>query len=254
MSTVSAWIAQPLAGASAPVHEPAVPAVGAFGFPASPPPPTCARLVSVPAALAATATGKLNALLPETAITVELVQVTVCPDAAQLQFAPLAPPGVKGEAPVYVNPAGSTSTMVMVPDDAMLPVLVTVSVYVVVPPAGSTLLLLALVRPRLTTLGALTVSVSTTQPLVGASTPVQAPAVDGVGVGSSGSPPPPTCALLVTLLPATRPTPTLTVKLNALLPAAAITVELVQVIACPDALQLQFAPCAPPGVNGEAPA
>jgi hypothetical protein len=56
-----------------------------------------------------------------------LVQVTVCPEALQVQPVPLAAP--------YVKPPGKTSETVMVPEVGALPVLLTPSVYVPVWPA-----------------------------------------------------------------------------------------------------------------------
>ena len=76
----------------------------------------------------------------------------------------------------------------------------------------------------------LTVSLSIAQPLVGWSVAVQPATVSDGVADSCGSPPPPTCALLITVLPAVRPASTPTCTLKALLPPAAIAVELVQVI------------------------
>ena len=64
------------------------------------------------------------------------------------------------------------------------------------------------------------------------------------------SPPPLTFAVLVTLfVPTAVPNPTLTAKLNTLLPLAAIAVELVQVMTLEAALQLQLAELVPPKVT-----
>ena len=64
------------------------------------------------------------------------------------------------------------------------------------------------------------------------------------------SPPPLTFAVLVTLfVPTAVPNPTLTAKLNTLLPLAAIAVELVQVMTLEAALQLQLAELVPPRVT-----
>jgi len=62
-----------------------------------------------------------------------------------------------------------------------------------------------------------------------------------------GSLPPPTCALF-NMVPEVVAS-TLTGKLNTLVPAAAIAVELVQVITFDAALHVQFAPFAPPSVT-----
>src|SRR5947207_2383049 len=106
-------MAQPSVGASVPVHAPAVAAVGAVGLVGSPPPPTCARFVSVPVVPALMLGVKLKTDVPAAAIAVLLVHVMFWPAALQVQFAACAPPNVTAPA-VIVIPAGSTSTMVMV--------------------------------------------------------------------------------------------------------------------------------------------
>src|SRR5262245_57894658 len=120
-------MAQPSVGASAPVQAPDVAAVGTDGLVGSPPPPTCARLVRGPLAPALMLGVNVKMLVPATAIAVLLVQVIFCPAAVQVQFAACAPPSVTLPAAI-VMPAGSTSTTVMVPLLATLPLLVTVSV------------------------------------------------------------------------------------------------------------------------------
>ena len=147
----------------------------------------------------------------------------------QLQLAPCAPPGVNAP-PDRVNPVGSKSATVIVPELPTLPLLVTVSVYVVVPPAATVALPLVLLNPRLTVSS---VSVSIAQPRVGWSVAEQSPAVPDVGVEVCGSLPPPTCALLITVLPPTRLAPTLATKLNVLEAPSMITTAglVVQVIA-----------------------
>src|SRR5882762_9808624 len=130
---------------------------------------------------------KVKTLVRAAAIAVALVQLMFWPAAVQVQLAAWAPPRVTAPA-VIVMPAGRTSTTVIVPADETLPVLLTVSVYVVVPPALTVALPLVFASVRF---AALTVSgPSMAQPSVGASVPVQAPAVAAVGaVGLVGSPP-----------------------------------------------------------------
>jgi len=90
------------------------------------PPPTCALFNIVPLAVTSTDTGKLNTLKPAPAITVELVQVITFDAALHVQFAPFAPPKVTAPF-AMVRPVGSTSTNVIVPELAVLPVLATVN-------------------------------------------------------------------------------------------------------------------------------
>src|SRR6185295_6172750 len=191
---------------------------------------------------------KLKTDVPAAAIAVALVQVMFWPAALQVQLAACAPPNVTAPA-VIVIPAGNTSTTVMVPALATLPVLLTVSVYVVVPPATTVPVPFVLASVRF---GELTVSgPSIAQPSVGVSVAVQAPAVAAVGaVGFVGSPPPPTWARFVSV--PVVPALMLGVKVNTLVPAAAIAVALVQVMFWPAALQVQFAACAPPNVTAPA--
>ena len=120
-------IAQPSVGASVAVQAPAVAAVGAAGLVGSPPPPTWARLVSVPVVPAPMFGVKVNTELPAAAIAVALVQVIVWPAAVQLQSAACAPPRVTAPA-AMVMPVGSTSTTAMIPLLATLPLLATVNV------------------------------------------------------------------------------------------------------------------------------
>ena len=99
-----------------------------------------------------------------------------------------------------------------------------------------------------------TVSTSIAQPLTGTFAAVHAAAETDVGVDVPGSPPPPTCARLVTVTPVASALSTATATLNALLPPTGIDVPLLQrKLVRPDAMQLQFAPFAPPGVNGVLP-
>src|SRR5262245_17439715 len=164
-------MAQPSVGASVAVQAPAVAAVGAPELVGSLPPPTCALLVSVPVVPALMLDINVKVLVPAAAIAVPLVQVIFCPAAVQLQFAACAPPSVTLPAAI-VMPAGSTSTTVIVPLLEILPLLVTVRVYIVVPPAVTVALPLVFVNPRLT---ALTVSgPSIAQPSVGVPVPVHA--------------------------------------------------------------------------------
>src|SRR5882757_4261730 len=169
---------------------------------------------------------KVKTDVPAAAIAVALVQLMFCPAAVQVQLAACAPPNVTAPA-VIVMPAGRTSTTVIVPVLAALPLFPTVSVYVVVPPATTVPVPFVLARVRF---GELTASgPSIAQPSVGASVPVQAPAVAAVGaVGLVGSPPPPTCARLVSV--PVVPALMLGVKVKTLVPAAAIAVALVQLM------------------------
>jgi len=92
------------------------------------------------------------------------------------------------------------------------------------------------------------VSLSTAQPSFTVSVPVHCPAVVLVGVLELvGSPPPPTCALFTKVPLALELT--FTGKLNTLVPLAAIAVLLVQVMTLLEAVQAQFADCAPPNVT-----
>ncbi len=87
--TVSLSTAQPSFGVFDAVHCPAVVLVGALELVGSPPPPTWAVFSSVPLALEATLTRKLNTLVPPlAAIAVLLVQVITLLAAEQVQFAP----------------------------------------------------------------------------------------------------------------------------------------------------------------------
>jgi hypothetical protein len=100
----------------------------------SPPPETLAELVTllVPTTVPnPTLTAKLNTLVTDEAIAVELVQVMTCGDAAlelQLQLAALVPPTVTEPAVplLTVNPLGRVSLTVIVPLEAKPPLLVTV--------------------------------------------------------------------------------------------------------------------------------
>ncbi len=70
---------------------------------------------------------KENTLLLEALIAVELVQVMTLVAAVQVQSALFAPPSAT--APLaMVKPVGNTSTTVIVPEEAVLPVLLTVRV------------------------------------------------------------------------------------------------------------------------------
>ena len=71
--------------------------LGSAGLPGSAPPPTRARLVSDPAAPAATCTGRLIVALAPAAIAVARVQSRLLLPAVHVQE---KPPLVKGEAPV----------------------------------------------------------------------------------------------------------------------------------------------------------
>ena len=132
--TVSVSITQPSVGRFGPVQAPAVAAVGAAALVGSPPPPTWARFVTVPVAVALTVGVNVNMLLPPAAMTVPLVQVITCPAALHVQLAACAPPSVTDPA-AMVMPVGNTSTTVTVPAVGPVPLLPTVMVYVVVAPA-----------------------------------------------------------------------------------------------------------------------
>jgi len=80
----------------------------------------------VPLAVASTSTGKLNTLDPAAAIAVELVQVITFDAALHVQFAPFAPPSVTAPF-AMLRPVGRTSTIVIVPELAVLPVFETVN-------------------------------------------------------------------------------------------------------------------------------
>jgi hypothetical protein len=198
-----------------------------------PPPETEALLVTllVPTAVPnPTLTLKLNTLVPDTAIAVELVQVMTCGDAAlelQLQLAAFVPPGVTLPAVplLTVKPVGNVSETVIAPLVAEPPPFVTVKEYVPVEP---TVKLPEWLLARVKSDGA----------MVGVASVVELFPLLAVA-----SPPPETLALLVTLAAAFEAT--LTLKLKTLEPLVAIAVELVQVITLLAAVQLQLAAFVP---------
>jgi hypothetical protein len=101
--------------------------VAVGGVLGSPPPLAVAEFVTEAGAFAATLTVSVMGLpAASTAMTVVLVQVTVCP--ASLQVQPVPP------AALNVRPAGSVSVTVMVPAVATFPELLTAIVYVPVAP------------------------------------------------------------------------------------------------------------------------
>jgi hypothetical protein len=101
--------------------------VAVGGVLVSPPPLAVAELVTVAGAFAATLTVRVIGVpAAPAAMTVALVQVTIWPEAPQVQPVPLAA--------LNVRPAGRVSVTVMVPDVATLPVLLTAIVYIPVAP------------------------------------------------------------------------------------------------------------------------
>jgi hypothetical protein len=101
--------------------------VAVGGVLVSPPPLAVAELVTDAGAFAATLTvSVIGVPAAPAAMTVALVQVTVCPSALQVQPDPLAA--------LNVRPVGSVSVTVMVPEVAMLPVLLTAIAYAPVAP------------------------------------------------------------------------------------------------------------------------
>jgi hypothetical protein len=82
----------------------------------APPPEAVAVLVTLPAVVALTVIRMLGST-PSDAIASGDVQVTVCPEAPHVQSVPAAD--------ANVNPAGSVSTTVIVPEVGTLPVLAT---------------------------------------------------------------------------------------------------------------------------------
>jgi len=93
----------------------------------SPPPDTVAVLVTADDAFVAMPTlSVIGEPLEEVRITLEVVQLTVCPERVHDQPVPVAVCGVR--------PVGTESTTVIVPLEAVLPVLLTVNVYEPVPP------------------------------------------------------------------------------------------------------------------------
>jgi hypothetical protein len=99
-------------------------AVGEF---AAPPPLAVAEFVTVAGAFVATlAVSVIGFPAAPAAMTVALVQVTVCPAALQVHPVPLAA--------LNVRPVGSVSVTVIVPEVATLPVLLTAIEYVPVAP------------------------------------------------------------------------------------------------------------------------
>ncbi len=193
------------------------------------PPETLAVLVTlfVPGAVATpTLTLKAKVLLPAAAIAVLLVQVTVWPEAEQLQPVPVVEPVTK------LRPVGSVSVTVMVPELATPPLLLTVKLYVPAPPTVKS--------PLCDLLSVRSVGATVTAESLAVLFPLFAAA----------SPPPDTATLLTTGVPA--PGATLTPKLNTLLPLAAMTVVLEQVMTCGDAAfeeHVQLAAFVPPGVT-----
>ena len=85
----------------------------------SPPPPTAALLIALGIAASATVTGSVTLDAPPAASTDVLVQVTVWPLTVQLQ-SPYLPAAV-------VMPAGISSTNVIAPVVATVPLFVTVN-------------------------------------------------------------------------------------------------------------------------------
>jgi hypothetical protein len=99
-------------------------AVGEF---AAPPPLAVAEFVTEAGALPATLTvSEIEEPPPAAAMTVVLVQVTVCPASLHVQAVPLAV--------LNVRPVGSVSVTVMVPAVATFPLLLTAIEYVPVAP------------------------------------------------------------------------------------------------------------------------
>ena len=117
-------MAQPSGGVP-PVQVLTVVLVGAFGLVGSLPPPTCALFTRVPLALEDTFTAKPNTLVPLAAIAVPLVQVTTLLAAVHVQFAAFVPVSVTAPS-VMLMPLGNTSTTVIVPLEAVFPLLLTV--------------------------------------------------------------------------------------------------------------------------------
>ncbi len=154
----------------------------------------------------------IGVLAAPAAMTVALVQVTVCPAALHVQPAPVAA--------LNVRPVGSVSATVTVPDVVTFPVLLTAIVYVpVCPVANDPVCDLAIARAGLPT-----------------------SVVGSVAVGVSAAPPPLAVAEFVTDPGA--PT-TLTVSVSGVAAApAAMAVVLVQIAACADPLHVQPVPAA----------
>jgi len=114
-------------------------------------------------------TVKLNTLVPPLpAIAVEFAQVIALLAALHVQLAPLVSPVVIAPL-VTLKPVGKTSTIVTVPLEAMLPLFVTVSVYVVVVPATTEATPSVFASPRFTKF---VESLSVAQPLFGVSVAV----------------------------------------------------------------------------------
>jgi hypothetical protein len=79
----------------------------------------------VPLALEDTFTAKPNTLVPLAAIAVLLVQVTTLLAAVHVQFAAFVPVSVTAPSTMLM-PLGNTSTTVIVPLEAVFPLLLTV--------------------------------------------------------------------------------------------------------------------------------
>jgi hypothetical protein len=122
--TVSVSRAQP-SGVPSAVHADTLVLVGALELVGSLPPPTLALLIWLPLAVDDTSTVKPNTLVPLAAIAVLLVQVTTLLAAVQLQSAEFAPLNVTAPSTMLM-PLGNTSTTVIVPLEAVFPLLLTV--------------------------------------------------------------------------------------------------------------------------------
>ena len=184
----------------------------ATGALAAPPPETVTELTTVPGGPATFTVSAIGLPDAPAAIDALEVQVAVCPEPLQVQPVPLAA--------LKVNPGGSVSTTVSVPDVAAVPVLLTAIVYVPVQP----MLKLPVCDFAIASTGRTIV-------------------VGSFATGEFGAPPPEALALFVSDGGALGDTFTLRVMGLPLAPAA-MTVVLVHVTTAPAAEHVQPVPLA----------